>query len=432
VDALEREELFAFTVPVLRAWLAVGSGEGDPLAALEAASASPAAEAYAAEHRPMILLAARRPEADAAVLEAAGNAGPRSVRLRLAGAAALARAGERNRALALLEGDEAPLVAARRLIEARRPIPGAIADAQGGVAELLVRLALDMNAQELTPLAGDLGRLATYLEPHGSEALMVSAELLGQQGRQETAIALLSAVAADDPFAPAARDQRIRLLIDEGQDERALSEAEAAAHAPGATVADLVRFADVLMDQHRPADAARIFTRALELRGSEESSYPEWALWLFRGGAHDEAGDWPQARHALEEAYRLAPDQPLVLNYLGYAQLSRRENLAEAERLVREAHRLAPNNAAITDSLGWALFLKGEVPEGIALLEQAAEAEPADVEINEHLGDAYFTAGRRIEARFAWAAARVYAEGEAAARLDSKIQTGLTPQLAAR
>ena len=121
-----------------------------------------------------------------------------------------------------------------------------------------------------------------------------------------------------------------------------------------------------------------------------------------------------------------------MLNYLGYAQLARRENMVEAERLVREAHRLAPDNAAITDSLGWALYLKGELTEAIQLLEQAAQGEPADVEINEHLGDAYFTAGRRTDARFAWQAALVYAENDDAARLRTKIDTGLTPQLAAR
>ena len=98
------------------------------------------------------------------------------------------------------------------------------------------------------------------------------------------------------------------------------------------------------------------------------------------------------------QAHRLAAAEPLVLNYLGYAQLVRRENVVEAERLIRGAHRLAPTNSAITDSLGWALFLKGEREEAINLLEQAAQGAPADVEINEHLGDAYFAAGRRAGA----------------------------------
>ena len=121
-----------------------------------------------------------------------------------------------------------------------------------------------------------------------------------------------------------------------------------------------------------------------------------------------------------------------MLNYLGYAELVRHENPDEAERLIREAHRLAPDNDAITDSLGWALYLRGRLPEAIAMLEHAAQGQPADVEINEHLGDAYFAAGRRIEARFAWRAALVYAEGADRTRIAAKMETGLTPQLAAR
>ena len=152
----------------------------------------------------------------------------------------------------------------------------------------------------------------------------------------------------------------------------------------------------------------------------------------MRGGALDKAGDWPAAREALRTAYRLAPEQPFVLNYLGYAQIIRAENVEESMRLIRDAHQRAPDSAAITDSLGWALYLQGNLAEAMPLLEQAAQGEPADVEINEHLGDAYLAAGRRVEARFAWAAALAYAEGEAAARLRTKIDTGAVPRIAAR
>jgi Flp pilus assembly protein TadD len=122
----------------------------------------------------------------------------------------------------------------------------------------------------------------------------------------------------------------------------------------------------------------------------------------------------------------------LVLNYLGYAQLDRGEEVVESERLIREALRRAPDSAAITDSLGWALYKTGRVEEAIPVLERAVKGEPADPEINEHLGDAYYAAGRRIEARFAWSAALIHAEGEAAARLRSKIERGPTPQTASR
>ena len=120
-----------------------------------------------------------------------------------------------------------------------------------------------------------------------------------------------------------------------------------------------------------------------------------------------------------------------MLNFLGYSQLERRENLAEAERLIQEASRLQPDDAAITDSLGWANYNRGDIPKAIELLERAARGQPADPAINEHLGDAYYSAGRRYEARYAWRAALIYAEGKAVDRLKGKIDVGLRPELAA-
>jgi Flp pilus assembly protein TadD len=431
LEAIERDRLFAFAAPVLRAWIAQGSGQGDPIALLPAgAGVDPLTAAYADEQRPFLLIAARRPEAlDAA--RAISGAGMRALRLRLAAAAALARRGQRSEAIALAQGDQAPMRAARRVLESGRPPRGAVDDARTGMAEVLQRIALDLNGQQVGAVAATFASLATWLAPDNGVGWMVAAELAGQQERRASAIEMLGQVAADDPFADMARDQRIRLLVAGDGNDEALRAAQAAAGAAGATASDHIRLGEVLMAVDRPRDAAAAFNRAIETRG-EDSSQPEWSLWLLAGGAHDEADDWPQARAALQRAYSLAPAEPLVLNYLGYAQLERRENMEEAERLVREAHRLAPDNAAITDSLGWALFLRGQRAEGLALLERAAEASPADVEINEHLGDAYYQLGRRVEARFAWAAARVHAEGADRTRLEAKLDIGLTPALAAR
>jgi tetratricopeptide (TPR) repeat protein len=432
IDAVEREQLFGFTVPVLRAWLALDSRDGDPLAALAAAGTQGAAAGYAAEHRALILLAMGRREAPAEVALAARSAGPRESRLRVAGAALLAERRARAPALALLEGHAPSLAATRRLIEAGRPVPGAIPGAEAGMAELLVRLALDLNSQDLGTLGAMFSRIATRLAPANSEAWMVTAELLGRQDRHRLAVDLLSNVGPEDPFAASAREQRIRILVGGGDREGALAIALGATRERSADRADWVRLGEVYGELGRRAESAEAFGRALAAGGADDDSGGDWSLWLMRGGALDQADNWPEARNALREAYRLAPQQPFVLNYLGYAQLVRHENMDEAERLIREAHRLAPDNAAITDSLGWALYLRGQYGEAIGFLETAAEAQPADVEINEHLGDAYFAAGRRVEARFAWKAAMVYAEGAAATRLSAKMESGLTRELAAR
>jgi tetratricopeptide (TPR) repeat protein len=431
IDAIEREQAFAFSVPVLRAWLAFGAREGDPLAALAAAGETGPAAGYAAEHRALLKLALGRDDGAAELLSAARSAGPRGARLRIAGAALLAGRRQRDAALVVLDPDMPSNLAARALIEGGRPVPGAIGTAEAGVGELMVRLALDLGGQDLPAPGTMFARLAARLDAGNSEAWIVAAELLGQQGQHRLGVGLLANVGAGDPFAASAREARVRLLLGGGDREGALAVALEASRARAATMTDWIRLGQVYGEVGRQADAAEAFGRALALH-SDDAGRPAWTLWLMRGGALDQADNWPEARSALQQAYRLAPEQPFVLNYLGYAQLVRRENVDEAERLIREAHRLAPDDADITDSLGWALYLKGQLPEAIALLEQAAQGQPADVEINEHLGDAYFAAGRRVEARFAWRAASVYAAGPVATRIAAKMEGGLTRDLAAR
>ncbi len=429
IDLIERDQLFGFAVPVLRAWRAHGSRRGDPLAFVPEQGLEGAAASYAAEHRTLLQITRGRLEDPQQIIAGLGSAGARSARLKFAAAAALSQRRKPEAALALLDGQDPATAAARQLVQ-RRKLPGAIDSPAAGLAELLVRLSLDLHSQNLTPLALSFTRIATWLAPDNSETWMVAAELLAERDRERDAVALLDRVGASDPFAAQARDLRVRLLVQAEQGDRALAQASAAVEQPTASMSDWVRLGEVQLATDRPAEAASAFARAIEAHENEDQATQLWALWLMRGSAHDQADQWPEAKAALQEAYRLAPEQPLVLNYLGYAQLERRENVEEAERLVREAHRLAPDSAAITDSLGWALFLKGQLPEAIQLLEIAAQGEPADVEINEHLGDAYYAAGRRNEARFAWRAALVYAEGDDAERLTGKIRSG--PQIATR
>jgi Flp pilus assembly protein TadD len=426
IDAIEGERLFAFAVPVLRAWLAYGSHRGDPLAALAGGHVPPA---YATEHRALLLLAMGRSEGPAQLAAAAGAQTVRAMRLRIAGAATLVGRGDKAGALALLQGDDPPMVVARAAVEAGRPLRGAITGANSGVGEFLVQLAIDLDARNLTPVGATFARLTTWLDPDNSEGWIVAAELLARNHQPGDALALLARVPADDPFASTVRDERASMLVDSGDGEAALAQAREIAAAPGARASDHARVGQILMALNQPAEAAAAFAQAIAVRTAADDT-PEWSLLLARAGALDAAGNWPEARGVLERAYRIAPTQPLVLNYLGYGQLDHHENMAEAERLVREAHRLAPDSPAITDSLGWALFLKGDHAGAVTLLEAAARGAPADVEINEHLGDAYYAVGRRLEARFAWRAARVYAEGEDAARLDAKIQGGPAAQAA--
>ena len=155
-----------------------------------------------------------------------------------------------------------------------------------------------------------------------------------------------------------------------------------------------------------------------------EAAVP-WHFWLQQGRALEEAGDWKAAKPLLERAVKAAPDQATALNHLGYSMLENGENAADALGLLVKARNLRPDDAAITDSLGWAWVKQGEIAKGIELLEQAAEREPALAEISEHLGDAYWKAGRKIDARYAWRNALVQSDGADATRLTGKIDFGL-------
>ena len=145
----------------------------------------------------------------------------------------------------------------------------------------------------------------------------------------------------------------------------------------------------------------------------------------------EEAKRWPETRQALQEALAIAPDQPLLLNFLGYAELERGENVEAAEAMIRKASELAPDDASITDSLGWAEFKTGKIEDAITTLQTAAEKDPDQADIQEHLGDALYKSGRRMEARFAWSAAMVTAEDDVAARVKAKLSSGLTSANAA-
>ncbi len=433
IERLEQDEIFAFMTPLLRAWLAQGSGKGNPLALLQAGSGNALTSTYASEHRPLLLLAQGKAKEGAAALAPLLDDGSiRSQRLRIAAAATVARRSGRPEALALLQGEADALAEARRRLEAGKRLGGEIATPAAGMAELLGRMAIDLNGQEVPQLALSFARLATFLAPENAESWLIVADLLSGQDQHEAALSALAKVPREDVFAATAADRRMTILVAANRTDEALAEARKAAADGPSAIDNWTRLGDILNQSRRHSEAAEAYAKALDLvKAGGEAQHPLWALWLLRGSALTQAGDWTGGKAALEEARRLGPDQPVVLNFLGYSQLERRENLAEAERLIGEANRLQPGDAAITDSLGWAHYVRGDIAKAIELLERAAQGQPADAAIAEHLGDAYYSAGRRFEARYAWRAALHHAEGPAADRLRSKIDTGLRPDLAA-
>jgi Flp pilus assembly protein TadD len=426
VTRVEREQVFAFLAPILRAWITAGAGDADPLVELNKLGSSALSSAYGSEHRALILLAqGKRAEASTIVRAKVTGGDIRDVRQKLLIAQSFAAAGDRTAAIAMLPPDNPASTVMRARIESGKRLPEPKVDPSFGLSQLMLAVAVDLNRERVSPLSVAIARLAQFAEPDNSEAMLGVAQILAASGRDDAALAALSPIPPDDLFAEAARNARIRLLVSRGDKEAALAEAKAATTQPGADGADWTLLGDIMSSLNRPAEAADAYGKAIALIGPDVKNDRVWTLWLLRGSALEQADAWPEAKAALTRALALAPDEAVVLNHLGYSQLERRENVVEAKALIERASKLMPDDPAITDSLGWAHYLQGDVKAAIPKLEMAAEGDPGGAEINEHLGDAYWSAGRRIEARFAWQAAKVTADETDSKRLASKINNGL-------
>ena len=422
-----------FLGPFLEAWGQAERGDWrGAVARLDKVSNDSPLAAQVPEQKALILLGGGRiAEAQPLIAAALLRAGGRAERLRVTYAAAMARAGDRAAAAALLQGRDVTLrTATDRLTNGIEGAPSIATPAQR-FAETLTGLAIALNAGAETSLPLALAQIARFADPGNDQATVLLGLLLGRAGRSDDALAVLRTISDRAIFASEAHDSEIRVLLQGQRREEALARAQVFVTGAAVTADDWSRLGDVFDAMGRHGEAADAFARALALveRGGPGSE--PWSLQLMRGAALEQAGRWAEGEQALEAAHALAPDNPVVLNYLGYARLERGEQLDEAEALIAEASRRAPDDASITDSLGWAQYKRGKFREAIATLERAAAADPGQAEIHEHLGDALYAAGRKYEARFAWSAALVAAEDDVRKRVEAKLASGLSKASAA-
>jgi tetratricopeptide (TPR) repeat protein len=420
-------DLFA---PLVKAWAQTARRKESGPAMLASLPAESPLSSIANEQRAAMLFALGKPD-EALVLArpTVVRGGGRSTRLRLAYADALIRLNRLDDARLMLEGSDEALVAARARLAARQPLDMAISTPAAGYAEMLVALAIDLSRDDSKALPISLAQVARHANPKNSEATILLSLLLDADGRTGDALALIGTVPANDLLAGEALDVETRLLSDRKQYDQALSRARAVTASPAATAQDYARVANILGDMERHQEAAAAFGEAIARSDAKNGDL--WTLYLLRAASLEQADRWTEAKADLNIAMKLNPDNALLLNFLGYGKLERGEDIDAAEAMIRKASALKPDDASITDSLGWALYKRGELPEAIETLTRAASGDPGQAEIHEHLGDALYKAGRRIEARFSWRAALVTAENKAKTRLESKLETGLTPATAA-
>ena len=172
------------------------------------------------------------------------------------------------------------------------------------------------------------------------------------------------------------------------------------------------------------AECADVYAKAIETITRTEKS--NWVIFYFRGICYERSKQWPKAEADLKKALELFPDQPQVLNYLGYSWVDQGVNLDDGMRMIQRAVEQRPDDGYIVDSLGWAYYRLGNYEEAVKHLEHAVELKPEDPTINDHLGDAYWKVGRKLEAHFQWSHARdLKPEPDELKKIEEKLKTGL-------
>jgi tetratricopeptide (TPR) repeat protein len=158
--------------------------------------------------------------------------------------------------------------------------------------------------------------------------------------------------------------------------------------------------ADLLRGKERYAEAVQAYDTAIQrLRNIEER---HWSVFFGRGIVLERLKQWPKAELDMKKALELSPEQPHVLNYLGYSWIDQGLHLDDGMKMLERATELRPDDGAITDSVGWAFYRLGQYDKAVEWLERAIEQKGDDATIVEHLGDAYWHVGRKREARFQW------------------------------
>jgi len=299
-------------------------------------------------------------------------------------------------ALARDPGDQT-LTRARARAAARGPAP-AMPTVRQGAAQVLVACGASFASERQSQFGLAYLRLALRLDPKRDDAWLLVGDLLAQDDDHAGAREAYAKVAAASPRYIDAQSKLAWSYQTAGEKDKALALArQSAVLAPTDRDAQ-VTYADLLRANERWAESAAVLDPLIAAQGDK----PDWRLLYMRGIALERAERWSDAERDLQAALKISPDEPDLLNYLGYSWIDRGQHLPEAIAMVQKAVDARPQSGAMLDSLGWGYYRQGDYKTAVAKLEQAVELEPGDPDVNGHLGDAYWRVGRKVEARYQW------------------------------
>ena len=421
--------------PVLEAWLLAGEGKhAEALALLAPALETGGFQRLAGYHGGLIARQAGDLQAAESFLEQAyGQPQTASVRVAEQLGYLFEATGRKERAELLFQAylDRHPqsLIMPAQLarLQAGDPAARLILTPRQGLAEMFLDFGAILAGENAANRSLIFARHADDLRPDDATTRLLLGQIMDALGRPEDAIEIYQSVPATAALAWDTRVRAASNLQRIGKTDRAIALlSELAEERPGRADV-LLSLGDILRGEERYEEAADAYAQAIRRLGGFDQV--GWQLLFRRGMALERAKQWESAEKYFLKALELEPDQPSVLNYLGYSWVDRGENLEQARGMIERAVELRPHSGYIVDSLGWVLYRLGDFEEAVKHLEKAVELQAEDPTINDHLGDAYWRVNRLHEARFQWR--RVLSldpDDEMRAGVKRKLDNGLTPK----
>ncbi|MHA1165268.1 MAG: tetratricopeptide repeat protein [Alphaproteobacteria bacterium] len=419
------------TVRLARAWTFLADGNPDgAFKVLNKMKKADWSRFYQQYHKGLIADVAGKRKIAMAALSQAFKSRPRTLRIAEAYARHASNSGNNALAKKILKkhiGKSAghPIsLALRDDINAGKKASLLINDPSEGLAEVFYAIGDALTGENSTEVGLVYLRIALYLKPEFPLANLAVGEVYDKMEKYEQAIGSYDRVRKTSPIW---KNVQIRKAYDLNSLDR-VDEAKALLENLAKSMQGNPRAYDalgsIMRARQRYKESEQFYSRAIEIVKKPQRRH--WTLYYARGVSRERLKKWVLAEADLKMALKLHPDQPLVLNYLGYSWVDQGQNLKQAMNLIRKAVKLKPADGYFVDSLGWAHYRLGNYELAAKHLERAVELRSDDPVINDHLGDAYWRVGRFLEAKYQWSQAlTLEPEVDDEARIKEKIATGL-------
>ena len=296
---------------------------------------------------------------------------------------------------------------------------------QAGAAEALYGIGAQLTRHGGEDLALVYLQLALYLAPNHPLALLSLADLYESVKKPAMAIKVYERMPASSVLKRNAQIQLATDLDAADRSEEAIKILKGVTAEDSKDVEAIMALGNIERGRKKFSDCAQTYSQGISaLPDANEKT--NWVYYYYRGICEERSKQWNKAEADMRKALDLQPEQPHVLNYLGYSWIDQGINLDEGMKMIKRAVDQRPDDGYIVDSLGWAYFRIGNYDDAVKNLERAIDLKPEDPTINDHLGDAYWRIGRTLEAKFQWAHARdLKPEPEDLPKIEAKIDNGL-------